>query len=50
VQVVLADGTVRSIGHGETRNAMDRPWRLAKPAFTGELGVPDANGAFQRGI
>ncbi|MET0746316.1 MAG: hypothetical protein ABWY78_23310 [Microvirga sp.] len=49
VQVVLADGSVRPIGPGETRNAMDRPWRLAKPAFTGELGVPDADGAFRRG-
>jgi len=49
VQVVLADGTLRSIGRGEAKNAMDRPWRLAKPAFTGELGVPDAGGAFRRG-
>jgi hypothetical protein len=48
VQVVLADGSLQAIPNGEARNAMDRPWRLAKPAFTGELGVPDADGAFWR--
>jgi hypothetical protein len=48
VQVVLADGSLQGIPNGEARNAMDRPWRLAKPAFTGELGVPDADGAFRR--
>ena len=48
IQVVLADGSLRAIGHGEARTAMDRPWRLAKPAFAGEVGVPDADGAFRR--
>ncbi|MBM6595492.1 hypothetical protein [Microvirga pudoricolor] len=47
IQVVHADGSVRVLDRSETRGAMDRPWRLAKPAFSGEIGVPDADGAFK---
>ncbi|WP_210485346.1 hypothetical protein [Microvirga antarctica] len=38
---ILADGTPRRIDKGQARGAMDRPWRLAKPAFSGEIGIPD---------
>jgi len=46
IEEILADGTPRPIKRGEARKAMDRPWRLLKPAFSGEAGVPDAVGAF----
>ena len=46
VEEILADGTPRRLQRGETKRAMDRPWRLSKPAFSGEVGVPDGSGAF----
>jgi len=45
IEEVLADGTPRRLGRGEARQAMDRPWRLSKPAFSGQIGVPDGGGA-----
>jgi hypothetical protein len=47
IEEILADGTARMLRKGEARQAMDRPWRLAKPAFSGELGQPDGEGAFR---
>jgi hypothetical protein len=44
IEEVLADGTPRVLERGQARSAMDRPWRLSKPAFSGRIGVPD--GAF----
>ncbi len=46
IEEILADGTPRRLQRGEARGAMDRPWRLLKPAFSGEAGVPDGGGAF----
>lgn len=46
IEEILADGTPRRLGRGEARQAMDRPWRLSKPAFSGRIGVPDGGGAF----
>ena len=46
IEEILADGTPRRLRRGEAREAMDRPWRLLKPAFSGQAGVPDADGAF----
>ncbi|MBB4038385.1 hypothetical protein GGR34_000014 [Microvirga flocculans] len=46
IEEILADGTPRPLRRGEARQAMDRPWRLSKPAFSGEIGVPDGGGAF----
>jgi hypothetical protein len=46
VEEVLADGTPRRLQRGEAKGAMDRPWRLSKPAFSGAIGVPDGSGAF----
>lgn len=45
VDEILADGTPKRLKRGELRGAADRPWRLSKPAFTGEAGRPDADGA-----
>jgi hypothetical protein len=45
IEEVLADGTPRRLQRGEARQAMDRPWRLLKPAFSGTVGVPDGGGA-----
>ena len=45
IEEILADGTPRRLHRGEARKSMDRPWRLSKPAFSGEIGVPDG-GAF----
>lgn len=50
IDEVLADGTIRSLKRGETRQAMGRPWRLSKPPYTGEAGLPDGNGAFKRPV
>ncbi|MCG7393267.1 hypothetical protein MHY87_10155 [Microvirga sp. ACRRW] len=47
IEEVLADGTPRLLQKGEARKAMDRPWRLSKPAFSGELGQPDGDGSFR---
>jgi hypothetical protein len=44
IEEILADGTPRHLPCGQTREAMNRPWRLVKPAFSGELGVPDGQG------
>ena len=44
IEEVLADGTPRPLKRGEARHAMDRPWRLVKPAFSGEPGIPDGQG------
>ncbi|WP_201835117.1 hypothetical protein [Microvirga zambiensis] len=41
IEEILADGTPRRLKRGEARQAMDRPWRLSKPAFSGKIGVPD---------
>ncbi len=46
IDEVLADGSLRPLKRGEARRAMDRPWRLSKPPYSGEAGVPDADGAF----
>ncbi|WP_262030539.1 hypothetical protein [Microvirga sp. Mcv34] len=46
IEEILADGTPRRLQRGEARQAMDRPWRLSKPAFSGEIGIPDGGGAF----
>jgi hypothetical protein len=46
VDEILADGSARRLSRGEARHALNRPWRLSKPAFEGELGRPDAGGAF----
>ena len=48
VDEILADGTTRRLSRGRIRGALDRPWRLSKPAFNGETGLPDADGAFAR--
>ena len=47
IEEVLADGTPRRLQRGEARKAMDRPWRLSKPAFSGEPGQPDGEGTFK---
>lgn len=47
VEEVLADGTPRRLERGKAREAMDRPWRLSKPPFSGELGQPDGEGNFR---
>jgi hypothetical protein len=44
IDEILADGTPRRLAKGKARSAMDRPWRLAKAAFSGEVGVPDGQG------
>lgn len=46
IEEVLADGTLRPLARGEARKAMDRPWRLLKPAFSGTPGIPDGQGTF----
>jgi hypothetical protein len=46
IEEILADGTPRRLQRGEAKAAMDRPWRLLKPAFSGEPGIPDGGGAF----
>ncbi len=46
IEEITADGTPRRLPRGEAKGAMDRPWRLSKPAFSGEIGVPDGSGAF----
>jgi hypothetical protein len=50
VEEVRADGTPRRLSRGEAREALSRPWRLLKPAFAGEFGLPDAAGAFARQV
>ena len=45
IEEILADGTPRRLQRSEARQAMDRPWRLSKPAFSGTVGVPDGGGA-----
>jgi hypothetical protein len=47
IEEILADGTSRMLQRGETRQAMDRPWRLSKPPFSGEPGQPDGDGTFR---
>jgi hypothetical protein len=47
IEEILADGTPRLLERGKARKAMDRPWRLSKPAFAGDRGQPDADGAFR---
>jgi hypothetical protein len=41
IEEITADGAPRRLQRGEARGAMDRPWRLSKPAFSGTIGVPD---------
>jgi len=46
IEEISADGTPRLLKRGEARQVMDRPWRLSKPAFSGQqIGVPDGQGA-----
>ncbi|UVF19169.1 hypothetical protein HPT29_022425 [Microvirga terrae] len=45
IEEILADGTPRRLERREARQAMDRPWRLSKPAYSGTIGVPDGGGA-----
>jgi hypothetical protein len=45
IEEILADGTPRALTRGEARKAMDRPWRLVKPAFSGQPGLPDGLGS-----
>ena len=47
IEAIAADGTPHLLKPSETRNAMDRPWRLSKPAFSGEMGQPDGDGSFR---
>ncbi|MBJ6127059.1 hypothetical protein [Microvirga splendida] len=44
IEEIMADGTPRRLQRGEAKGAMDRPWRLLKPAFSGMPGVPDGGG------
>jgi hypothetical protein len=44
IEEILADGTPRTLSRGQARQAMDRPWRLLKPAFSGRAGVADGDG------
>jgi hypothetical protein len=46
VDEILADGSARRLGRGQARHALHRPWRLSRPAFDGEHGRPEADGAF----
>ena len=48
VEEILADGTPRKLTRSEAKEALDRPWRLSKPAYSGEAGLPDAAGALIR--
>ena len=41
IEEITADGAPRRLQRGEAKGAMDRPWRLSKPAFSGMVGVPD---------
>ncbi len=41
IEEITADGTPRRLQRGEAKGAMDRPWRISKPAFSGTIGVPD---------
>ncbi|MGO4574270.1 hypothetical protein [Microvirga sp. 2TAF3] len=50
IEEILADGTPRRLVRGQARQAMDRPWRLLKPAFSGEIGVPDGEAARSRPV
>jgi hypothetical protein len=45
IEEITADGAPRRLQRGEAKGAMDRPWRLSKPAFSGEIGIPDGGGA-----
>ena len=47
IEEILTDGTPRLLQKGEVRKAMDRPWRFSKPAFSGDFGQPDGEGAFR---
>ncbi len=46
IEEILADGTLKPLGRSEVRQALGRPWRLAKPAFSGQTGLPDGGGRF----
>jgi hypothetical protein len=48
IEEIRIDGTARALSRGEARQALGRPWRLSKPAFSGVAGLPDAAGAFVR--
>jgi hypothetical protein len=41
IEEITADGAPRRLQRGEAKEAMDRPWRLSKPAFSGTVGIPD---------
>ena len=45
IEEITADGAPRRLQRGEAKGAMDRPWRLSKPAYSGTIGVPDGGGA-----
>lgn len=44
IEVIMADGTTQPLKRGEARRMMGRPWRLAKPGFSGMAGLPDGSG------
>lgn len=50
IHEILTDGTPQLLKRGEARRAMDRPWRLSKPPFSGVAGIPDAGGAFLKSL
>ncbi|MXQ14751.1 hypothetical protein [Microvirga makkahensis] len=47
IEEISADSTPRLLDKEEIRQAMGRPWRLSKPAFSGEPGQPDGEGVFR---
>ncbi|WP_134495011.1 hypothetical protein [Microvirga pakistanensis] len=47
IEEISADGAPSLLEQGKTREAMSRPWRLSKPAYSGEIGIPDGEGAFR---
>jgi len=50
IEEIQADGTLKTLARHEIRQSMrSRPWRISKPPFAGEVGVPDAGGAFANG-
>jgi hypothetical protein len=46
IDEVCADGSLRRVRSSESHKSTDRPWRFSKPPFSGEVGVPDAGGAY----
>jgi hypothetical protein len=47
IDEILADGTPRRLDRQGVRESLrTRPWRVLRPGFSGEAGLPDADGAF----